>query len=155
MRKAITEVDRQGIFIKQNAPTSQATIALADPTFGVRPTDPLGGNLFEELKIDWNFANRTAFTIAYGTNVRGSAGHAFIGGFSGGPATAPIIIVAGALLGLFFSGADKEHIKRYGVRASIGKTHTRIKSRAARSCIYVGSLALQALVRNTRLPRCL
>ncbi|MEE8322976.1 MAG: monomethylamine:corrinoid methyltransferase [Candidatus Bathyarchaeia archaeon] len=154
MRKAITAVSRPGMFIKQNAPTAQATIALADPEFGVRPTDPMGGNLFEELKIDWNFANRTAFAIAYHTRVRWSAGHAFIGGFSGGPATAPIVIVAGALLGLFFSGADDEHIKEYGVSTRVGKTHNRIKSRAARSCIYVGSLACQALVRNTRLPVC-
>jgi methylamine--corrinoid protein Co-methyltransferase len=154
MRQAIAEVGRPGMFIKQNAPTAQATIALADREFGVRPTDPLGGNLFEELKIDWNFANRTAFAIAYGTTVRWSAGHAFIGGFSGGPATAPIIIVASSLLGLFFSGADNEHIKRYGISTQIGKTHNRIKSRAARSCIYVGSLACQALVRNTRIPVC-
>ncbi len=154
MRRAIAEVGRPGMFIKQNAPTAQATIAIADRELGVRPTDPFGGNLFEELKIDWNFANRTAFAITYGTTVRWSAGHAFIGGFSGGPATAPIIIVASALLGLFFSGADNEHIKQYGISTQIGKTHNRIKSRAARSCIYVGSLACQALVRNTRIPVC-
>jgi hypothetical protein len=154
MRKAITAAARPGMFIKQNAPTAQATIALADPDVGVRPTDPLGGNLFEELKIDWNFANRTAFAIAYGTRVRWSEGHAFIGGFSGGPATAPLVIVAGALLGLFFSGADDAHIKAYGLSARISKTHNRIKSRAAPSCIYAGSLACQALVRNTRLPIC-
>jgi hypothetical protein len=152
MRGAIAAVGRPGMFLRQNAPTAQATIALADPAVGVRPTDPMGGNLFEELKIDWNFANRTAFAIAYGTRVRGSAGHAFIGGFSGGPATAPIVIVAGALLGLFFSGADDAHIQKHGVSTQISKTHNRIKSRAARSCIYVGSLACQALVRNTRLP---
>jgi methylamine--corrinoid protein Co-methyltransferase len=152
MRSAISEVERPGLLLRQNAPTAQATIALADPEKGLRATDPLGGNLFEELKIDWNFANRTAFAIAYGTHVRSSAGHAFIGGFSGGPATAPIIIVAGALLGLFFSGADTKHIRKYGICASLGKTHNRIKSRAARSCIYVGSLSCQAIVRNTRLP---
>lgn len=152
MRTAIAAAGRPGMFLRQNAPTAQATIALADPVVGVRPTDPMGGNLFEELKIDWNFANRTAFAIAYGTRVRGSAGHAFIGGFSGGPATAPIVIVAGALLGLFFSGADDAHIQKYGVSTQISKTHNRIKSRAARSCIYVGSLACQALVRNTHLP---
>jgi hypothetical protein len=154
MRWAIADVGRPGMFIKQNAPTAQATIALADREVGVRPTDPLGGNLFEELKIDWNFANRTAFAIAYETTVRWSAGHAFIGGFSGGPVTAPIIIVASALLGLFFSGADNQHIKQYGISTQIGKTHNRIKSRSARSCIYVGSLACQALVRNTRIPVC-
>jgi hypothetical protein len=70
MRWAIADVGRPGMFIKQNAPTAQATIALADREVGVRPTDPLGGNLFEELKIDWNFANRTAFAIAYETTVR-------------------------------------------------------------------------------------
>ena len=152
MRRAITAAGRPGMFIRQNAPTAQATIALFDPELGLRPTDPLGGNLFEELKIDWNFANRTAFAIAYGTRVRWSAGHAYVGGFSGGPATAPIIIVAGSLLGLFFSGADDEHIKKYGVSTQIGRTHNRIKSRSSRSCIYVESLACQALVRNTRLP---
>lgn len=152
MRRAISEVGRPGLLLRQNAPTAQATIALADPEHGLRPTDPMGGNLFEELKIDWNFANRTAFAIAYRTCIRSSAGHAFIGGFSGGPATAPIIMVAGALLGLFFSGADNEHIRKYGVSASLAKTHNRIKSRAARSCIYVGCLSCQAIVRNTRLP---
>ena len=46
MRRAIAEVGRPGLLLRQNAPTAQATIALADPEQGLRPTDPMGGNLF-------------------------------------------------------------------------------------------------------------
>lgn len=152
LRKAITVATRSGMFININAPTAAATIAMCDPLVGIRQTDPLGMGVYEELKINYDYANRTAFAITYGTKYRKGEGHGYIGGFSGGPATVPIIIIASALLSLFFSGADNEHIANYGVGTGALSTHISIKSRAIPSVIYTASLALQAISRNSRLP---
>ncbi|MCW3975303.1 MAG: monomethylamine:corrinoid methyltransferase [Candidatus Bathyarchaeota archaeon] len=152
LRKAIKDAGRPGIFISMNAPSAVATVAMADPQNGIRRTDPLGMGVYEELKINYEYANRTGFAIAYGTKSRFGEGHAYIGGFSGGPATAPIVIVAGALLSLFFSGADDEHIAKYGISTKCNSTHISIKSRAHPSVIYAVSLALQAISRNCNIP---
>jgi methylamine--corrinoid protein Co-methyltransferase len=153
MRKAITTAGRPGMYIYQNAPTAAATIAMADPIVGIRQTDRLGiGPLFGELKLKYEYANRTAFLIALGTRYRSGEGHAYVGGFSGGPATVPIIMLSGALLGLFFSGADDDHIACYGIGTCCNSTHVRVKSRAHPSVIYSGSLALQAISRNCSIP---
>ncbi len=142
MRRAITAAGRPGMFIYANAPTATATLGMCDPTTGIRPCDPMATGLIAELKVGYDELNRIAFALAYG-NPRGAAHTAIIGGFSGGPDTAPIITVAGGILGMLVTQSE---------RAGPGYVHNRIKSRACRTCIWTGSLANQAFARNTRVP---
>lgn len=142
MRRAIAAVGRPGMFIYANAPTAAATIGMCDPEVGIRICDPMATGLIAELKVGYDELNRIAFAIAYGSP-RGASHTAVIGGFSGGPDTAPIIAVAGGLLGMLVTQSE---------RAGPGYVHNRIKSRACRTCIWTGSLANQAFARNSRVP---
>jgi methylamine--corrinoid protein Co-methyltransferase len=142
MRHAITDVGRPGMFICANAPTAAATIGMCDPINGIRPTDAVSGGLIAELKISFDELNRMAFALAYGSPRRASH-TAVIGGFSGGPDTAPAIAVAGGLLGMLVTQSEL---------AGPNYVHNRIKSRSCRACIWTGSSANQAFARNSRIP---
>lgn len=142
MRRAIAEARRPGMFICANAPTAAATIGMCDPEKGIRPTDAIHVGLIAELKIGFDEMNRIAFALAYGSPIR-VAHTAVIGGFSGGPNTAPIIAVAGGLLGMLVAQTEL---------AGPSYVHNRIKSRSCRACIWTGSLAIQAFARNSRIP---
>jgi methylamine--corrinoid protein Co-methyltransferase len=140
MRLAIAEAGRPGMFIAANAPTAAATIGMCDGERGIRRSDVIHAGLISELKVSFDELNRIAFAIAYGSPRL--AGHnAVIGGFSGGPETAPIVAVAGGILGMALAQT---------CIAGPNYIHNRIKSRACRACIWTGSLAAQAFARNTR-----
>jgi methylamine--corrinoid protein Co-methyltransferase len=142
MRRAIIDAGRPGMFICANAPTAAATIGMCDPEKGIRPTDAISGGLIAELKISFDELNRMAFALAYGSPRRASH-TAVIGGFSGGPETAPVIAVAGGLLGMLVTQSEL---------AGPNYVHNRLKTRACRACLWVGSLAVQAFARNSRIP---
>jgi methylamine--corrinoid protein Co-methyltransferase len=140
MRRAISDAGRPGLFICANAPTATATIGMCDPERGIRTTDAIHVGLIAELKIGFDELNRIAFAQAYGSPVR--ATHtAVIGGFSGGPETAPVIAVAGGLLGMLVAQSELP---------GPSYVHNRIKSRSCRACIWTGALATQAFARNSR-----
>jgi len=142
MRRAITDAGRPGMFICANAPTAAATIGMCDPEKGIRPTDAISGGLIAELKISFDELNRMAFALAYGSPRRASH-TAVIGGFSGGPDTAPVIAVAGGLLGMLVTQSEL---------AGPNYVHNRLKTRACRACLWTGSLAVQAFARNSKIP---
>lgn len=142
MRRAVADAERPGMFICANAPTAAATIGMCDPEKGIRPTDAIHVGLISELKIGFDELNRIAFALAYGSPRRVSHA-AVIGGFSGGPDTAPVIAVAGGLLGIIVAQSEL---------TGPNYVHNRIKSRACRACIWTGTLATQAFTRNSRVP---
>jgi methylamine--corrinoid protein Co-methyltransferase len=142
MRRAIADAERPGMFISANAPSAAATIGMCDPLKGIRPTDAISGGLIAELKVSFDELNRMAFALAYGSPRRASH-TAVIGGFSGGPDTAPAIAVAGGILGMFVTESEL---------AGPNYVHNRVKSRACRACLWTGSLPVQAFARNSRVP---
>lgn len=141
LRRAITDSGRPGLPMINNAPTSAATIAMADPAKGLRPCDPFSSTGTSEMKVHYDDLNRTAFALASGRAV--SSGHnSVIGGFSGTPEGAAIVSVAGALQGLMVN---------QGKYLKPGSIPFRVKSRATRDHIWVAGVAMQALTRNTHL----
>lgn len=139
LRKAVADAGRPGMFIMNNAPTSDATIAMFSREDGLRPTDPIPVGLLSEMKISYDEMKRTAFALAYGSP-RGSAHNAVIGGFSGGPDTAAIVAVAGGLMALTAG---------FGQYVRPGTVHIRIRSRACLPCIWTAALACEAFSRNS------
>ena len=124
-----------------NAPTSAATLGMMDPENGLRPTDPLISTGSSEMKITYDDLNRVAFGLAYSKCLH-AVHNSVIGGFSGTPEGAAIVSTAGALQCVMVNRADD-------VRP--GAIPFRVKSRGLREHIWVGSLALQALSRNTHM----
>jgi methylamine--corrinoid protein Co-methyltransferase len=127
------------MFILNNAPTSDATIAMYNKEDGLRPTDPVTVGLLSEMKVSYDEMKRVAFALEYGSP-RGSAHSAVIGGFSGGPNTAAIVAVAGGLMALTAG---------YGQYVRPGTVHNRIQSRACLPCIWTAALACEAFSRNS------
>ncbi|MFZ4439257.1 MAG: monomethylamine:corrinoid methyltransferase [Syntrophales bacterium] len=141
LRRAINAAGRPGLMLINNAPTSVATLAMADPINGLRPTDPSISTGCSEMKITYDDLNRVAFALSY-SKCKHAAHNSVIGGFSGTPEGAAIVSTAGALQCVMVNRADD-------VRP--GAVPFRVKSRGLREHIWVGSLALQALSRNTHL----
>lgn len=141
LRGAAARAGRPGMFIINNAPSSIATIAMADRETGLRPTDPFETTGISELKVAYDDLNRTAFGTNYGSPLHGAI-NSVIGGFSGGPEGAAITAVAGVFQLLMVNLAAS---MRPGVVSFSAK------SRVTRDQLWVSGLALQALSRNTHL----
>jgi methylamine--corrinoid protein Co-methyltransferase len=141
LRQAVARAGRPGMFVTNNAPSSIATIAMADREMGLRPTDPFESTGISEMKIAYDDLNRTAFALSYGALPRGSM-NSVIGGFSGGPDGAAIVGVAGAFQLLMVNLARSMRP---------GAVSFAAKSRATRDQLWVTGVALQALSRNTHL----
>jgi methylamine--corrinoid protein Co-methyltransferase len=144
MRKAVAAAGRPGMMIVNNAPKSAATIAMYDPENGLRVSDGCDCAGTSEMKIGYDDLNRVAFAVASNTPLR--AWHnSVIGGFSGSVEGAAIVCVAGAFQSLMVCKGNV---------IGAGTVHYRTKSKCTRECIWVGSVAMQALSRNTQLPLC-
>ncbi len=141
LRGAVAEAGRPGMFIINNAPSSVATIAMADREAGIRPSDPFETTGISELKIAYDDLNRTAFAIGYGAQARGSMS-SVIGGMSGGPDGAVVVSAAGAFQLLMVNLATSMRP---------GTVSFSAKSRVTRDQLWVAGTALQALSRNTHL----
>ena len=141
LRTAIARAGRPGMFIINNAPSSIATIAMADRETGIRPTDPFETTGISELKIAYDDLNRTAFAVGYGAQSRGAI-NSVIGGMSGGPDGAAIVSVASAFQLLMVNLASSMRP---------GTVSFSSKSRVTRDQLWVAGTALQALSRNTHL----
>ena len=141
LREAISRAGRPGMFIVNNAPTSIATVAMADREVGLRPTDLFETTGISELKANYDDLNRTAFAITYGPPLHGAI-NSVIGGMSGGPEGAVIVSVAGVFQLLLVNLAQNMRP---------GTTSFSAKSRVTRDQLWVAGTALQALTRNTHL----
>ena len=141
LRRAVARAGRPGMFIVNNAPTSVATIAMADRETGLRPTDLFETTGISELKVNYDDLNRTAFAVSYGPPLHGAM-NSVIGGMSGGPEGAAIVSVASAFQLLLVNLAQNMRP---------GTTSFKAKSRATRDQLWVAGTALQAISRNTHL----
>ncbi|MFH1740892.1 MAG: monomethylamine:corrinoid methyltransferase, partial [bacterium] len=141
LRRAVSDSSRPGLTITNSAPTSAATIAMADPVKGLRPSDPFNSAGTSEMKIHYDDLNRTAFGIAY-SNCPSASHISVIGGFSATPEGAAIVCVAGTIQALMVNR---------GKCIKANSIPFRVKSRALREHIWVSSISLQALARNTHL----
>ncbi len=141
LRSALARAGRPGMFIVNNAPTSIATIAMADRATGLRPTDLFETTGISELKANYDDLNRTAFAITYGPPLHGAI-NSVIGGMSGSPAGAVITSVASVFQLLLVNLAQNMRP---------GTTSFTAKSRVTRDQLWVAGTALQAIARNTHL----
>lgn len=141
LRRAVADSSRPGLPIINNAPTSPATIAMADPVKGLRPTDPFHATGTSEMKIHYDDLNRTAFGISYAECMQTSQS-AVIGAFSATPEGAAIVAAAGAMQCLMVTRGN--YVKS-------GCIPFRVKAKSTREHIWVSSISLQALSRNTHL----
>ncbi len=141
LRSAVARAGRPGMFIVNNAPTSIATVAMADRETGLRPTDLFETTGISELKISYDDLNRTAFAINYGPPLHGAI-NSVIGGMSGPPEGAVITSVASAFQLLTVNLAQNMRP---------GTTSFSAKSRVTRDQLWVAGTALQAIARNTHL----
>lgn len=141
LRRAVADSSRPGLSIINGSPTCAATIAMADPVKGLRPSDIFKSSSTSEMKIHYDDLNRAAFALAY-SNCPSASHSSVIGGFSATPEGAAIVYVAGALQALMVNCAKC---------VLTNSIPFRVKSRALRENIWVTSLALQALARNTHL----
>lgn len=141
LRKAIARAGRPGMFIVNNAPSSIATVGMADREVGLRPTDLFETTGISELKVNYDDLNRTAFAIDYGPPLHGAI-NSVIGGMSGGPEGAVIVSVASVFQLLLVNLAQNMRP---------GTTSFTAKSRVTRDQLWVAGTALQALSRNSHL----
>ena len=141
LRRAADEAGRPGIPVMNSAPLSFIHFAMFASREGLRVTDGIETPGVPELKTSNDALNRVAFALATDTVHSGGVG-VTIGGFSGSIEGAAIVAVAGAYQSLLVNRAKV---------VALTATPIMTFSRATRKGIWVGSLALQALNRNTRL----
>ena len=139
LRLAAREVGRPGMGVNNGAPKAVAHIAMYAGEEGFRKTDGIGTGGVPELKTTFDRLNRVSFGLSTGTRISGGLG-AMIGGFSGSVEGAAIVATAGVYQSLLVNQAEI---------AMLSATPIRIQSRATRNVIWVSSLALQAVGRNS------
>ena len=141
LRQAAAEAGRPGMALGNGAPKSVAHLAMYAGTDGLRKTDGIGTGGVPELKMTFDRLQRVAFGLATGTRMSAGLG-AMIGGFSGSVEGAAIVAAAGAYQSLLVSRGEV---------ILLTATPIQTGSRSTRNGIWVSSLALQALNRNTKL----
>jgi len=141
LRQAASEAGRRGMCLRTGAPSALILAAQYAGSDGLWPSDGMTTAGHPELKN--TLTNLDAVALALALDSRFLGGHgAYIGGFSGSVEGAAIVAVAGAYQGRMVNQAD--------VVVPMS-THMQVQSRAVRSCLWVNSLACQALGRNTHL----
>ncbi|MCL5027319.1 MAG: monomethylamine:corrinoid methyltransferase [Chloroflexi bacterium] len=141
MRKAVAAAGRPGMVVVNNGPRSIATIAMVDEERGLRRTDGMPTSGVSELKVNYDDLDRVIYALAAGLPIHG-AHISIMGGFSGSLEGAAIVAVSGALQVLLVNHADL---------VGLGTVPFQLKSRGTREGLWVGSIAVQAVARNTHL----
>jgi methylamine--corrinoid protein Co-methyltransferase len=139
LRKAAQEAGRPGMGVNNGAPKAVAHIAMYAGDDGFRKSDGIGTGGVPELKTTFDRLNRVSFALSTGTRISAGLG-AMIGGFSGSVEGAAVVAAAGVYQSLLVNHAEV---------AMLSATPIRIQSRATRNGIWVSSLALQAIGRNS------
>ena len=141
LRQAAAEAGRPGMCVRTGAPSVFVLAAQYAGADGLRPTDGIGSDGRPELKVSFDDLARTAFAQAIGSKFLGGHG-ATIGAFSGSVEGAAIVTAASAY---------QSRLVNRGDVIAAAATPMQVQSRATRNLIWVNSLALQALNRNTHL----
>ncbi len=141
MRQAVAAAGRPGMVVVNNGPRSIATIGMVDEERGIRRTDGMGTSGVSELKVNYDDLDRVIYALAAEIPIHG-AHISIMGGFSGSLEGAAIVAVSGGLQVLLINHTDL---------TGIGTVPFQLKSRGTREGLWVGSIAVQAMARNTHL----
>jgi methylamine--corrinoid protein Co-methyltransferase len=124
-----------------NAERTDAVLAAVQADFGVLPNDGLAIAATAELKFDYERVKKAIFMRHSGHNGYGLYG-ALMGGYSGGPEATAIVQVAHHFLGLLVFEAQSHCGFPLHLMQSCNST---------RNLLWLISVGMQALSRNTRL----
>jgi methylamine--corrinoid protein Co-methyltransferase len=139
-REATRRAGRPGMPICGHAVMALNEIACTNEAWGLRQTDPRAMVLLSELQVDDVTLTRLAYYLAYGCPIY-AAFTPLVGGYGGDPAGTAIVATASYLAALML-GAEICHL---------GPQHIKFKQQTNNHSLFVGSLANQAVARNSHI----
>jgi hypothetical protein len=139
-REAVRRAGRPGMPVCGHAVMALNEIACTNEAWGLRQTDPRAMVLISELQVDDVTMTRLAYYLAYGCPIY-TAFTPLVGGYGGGPDGTAIVAVA-SFVAARMLGAEVCHI---------GPQHIKYKQQTNNHSLFLGSLANQAVARNSRI----
>lgn len=139
-REAVRRAGRPGMPICGHAVMALNEIACTNEAWGLRQTDPRAMVLLSELQVDDVTLTRLAYYLAYGCPIY-AAFTPLVGGYGGGPAGTAIVATASYLAAVML-GTEICHL---------GPQHIKFKQQTNNHSLFVGSLANQAVARNSHI----
>lgn len=139
-REATRRAGRPGMPICGHAVMALNEIACTNEEWGLRESDPRAMVFISELQVDDVTLTRLAFYAAYGCPLY-LGFTPLVGGYGGGPDGTAIVAVASFIAGAML-GFEVCHI---------GPQHLKYKQQTNNHSLFLGSLANQAVARNSRI----
>jgi methylamine--corrinoid protein Co-methyltransferase len=139
-REAVRRAGRAGMPICGHSVMALNEIACTDEEWGLRKTDPRAMVLISELQVDDVTMGRLGYYLAYGCPIY-VAFTPLVGGYGGGPDGCAIVAVASFIASTLLGG-EMIHI---------GPQHLKYKSQTNHHSLFLGSLANQAVNRNSNI----
>ena len=139
-REAVRRAGRPGMPIVGHAVMALNEIACTNEAWGLRATDPRAMVLISELQVDDVSLTRLAYYLAYGCPLY-VAFTPLVGGYGGGPDGTAIVAVASFIASVMLGGEI----------CHIGPQHIKYKQQTNNHSLFVGSLANQAVARNSHI----
>jgi methylamine--corrinoid protein Co-methyltransferase len=139
-REAVRRAGRPGMPICGHAVMALNEIACTSEEWGLRQTDPRAMVLISELQVDDVTMSRTAYYRDYGCPIY-MAFTPLVGGYGGGPDGTAIVATA-SFIAAIMMGGEIVHI---------GPQHIKYKQQTNNHSLFLGSLANQALARNSHI----
>ncbi|MGQ9493802.1 MAG: monomethylamine:corrinoid methyltransferase [Anaerolineae bacterium] len=139
-REAVRRAGRPGMPICGHAVMALNEIACTNEEWGLRKTDPRAMVLLSELQVDDITLTRLAYYAAYGCPLY-LGFTPLVGGYGGGPDGTAIVAVASFIAGAVL-GFEVLHL---------GPQHIKYKQQTNAHSLFLGSLAQQAVNRNSHL----
>jgi hypothetical protein len=137
-REAVRRAGRPGMPVCGHAVMALNEIACTNEAWGLRQSDPRAMVLLSELQVDDVTLTRLAYYLAYGCPIY-AAFTPLVGGYGGGPAGTAIVATASYLAAVML-GTEICHL---------GPQHIKFKQQTNNHSLFVGSLANQAVARNS------
>jgi methylamine--corrinoid protein Co-methyltransferase len=139
-REAVRRAGRPGMPICGHAVMALNEIACTSEEWGLRRTDPRAMVLISELQVDDVTMSRTVYYRDLGCPIY-MAFTPLVGGYGGGPDGTAIVGVA-SFIAAVMMGGEIVHI---------GPQHIKYKQQTNSHSLFLGSLANQAVARNSRI----
>jgi methylamine--corrinoid protein Co-methyltransferase len=139
-REAVRRAGRPDMPICGHSVMALNEIACTNEAWGLRQTDPRAMVLLSELQVDDVTLTRLAYYLAYGCPIY-AAFTPLVGGYGGGPDGTAIVATASYLAAMML-GTEVCHL---------GPQHIKYKQQTNNHSLFVGSLANQAVARNSHL----
>ena len=144
MRQVLRSVGRPGLHLRDACPSAIGGVSVCDPQNGIRKTDAIALPTISELKVSFETLNKVAYSLHYGC-LRTPYWTSMIGGFAGGPEGCAAVNVAGAL------NAVMVYCVAGGGYVMNATLLVNPPINTVRPAIWVRSLGMQAITRNTNL----